>query len=916
MRQGGRSAIIRAMPSPVSLVVAALLVALPSAAAPRVQAPDAPWRTIRTAHYRIHFPASPEFEPFAAEVSSRIEGIHREVVTWVGSEVTGPTDVVLRDPVAEANGSAIVLLPEPVVELWKTPPESDSPIGHYRTWADLVVVHELVHVHHLGRSQQDPNLLDRVILRPVGPLALKAPRWVAEGYATLIEGKITGSGRPSSPYRAAVIRTWALEGKLPDFGRLSNISGYRAGSMAYLVGSSFLEWLERLDPVRPDVLRTFWRQLASRKRRGFDEAFRKTFGKSPRDLYDRWRAEATYEAVAFERRMREGGLVEGEPWAKFAGDVTDLSVSPEGDRLLARVLVPGEPGLRVWGMRPEAENPPWAIKKRGEQPRPDDPVDVGGEFPKRDPSATLRRIDGSVPGRPEWLDGKRVLFALKQPDAEGVLVWQAFVWTPGGALKRTSTSFPGPRVLREGDRWKAEWAGESVALPFEPVGPVRIDGAGRFLYGATPVGGIWNVVRVALGRSGDRLSAGPPEVLTRTLTAAWNPAPVPDGSALFFTRQGATGMEIRWLDLGRPRARAHPVADAPGALVPETVIPRPDGPGLLPPQGVAPSAHGYSPRDSMRLAARSGFAASPSGGAFQVGAGGVDVLGRFSFHALAAFGDAAGPRGGAVAAAFRGWRWAPHLSLFSSQERPSSQRFVVPQGLDRERIGAAISLDYRVSGMTPVSLVPHAAFEQVENVGGTAGTFGRALAGLSAGAARGFSRGRWGVRGSVEATAQTGRTAGEGWRMARISLATSLQTPGGRATAIGEAGGVGGNPSQWDLFRLGGAGNALVPVSLDASRVTQVALPSFLATGERLLRWRVQLGTGLRAYVEQAAVWSGTRPPFQRIAGLEVSLEEMVPRLSEIPFFGRFSLTAGVHRTLDGEMRGRTVATVVFIPTL
>lgn len=896
-----------------------------------MQSPDAPWRTIETPHYRIHYPASSAggFEPFAREVASRAEGVHRAVVEAVGFEAPGPVDVLLRDPVADANGMAVPLLKRPFVELWKTPPESDSAIGHHRGWVELLVVHELTHVHHLARPQEDPGFVERLQLLPAGPLALKAPRWVSEGYATLVEGRITGSGRPSSPYRAAVLRTWALAGKLPSYDGVSRSEGYRGGGMAYLVGSAFLEWLERRSPDRPDVLKQFWKQLASRKRRSFDKSFEATFGAAPRELYDRWRAETGYEAVAFERRLKAAGLVEGEPWARLRGDVTDLSVSADGARLLARVLVPGDPGLRLFdlpdgkGKREDAARKKEKKSSKKDGKRPGDPVDVPPLFEEREAAESLPRIDGSVPSRPLFAPDGRVLFDLKELDGEGVLVRRPWAWTPGKGIDRLPAAVSErTKVVRDGERWIAEGGGVAVALPFEPVGAVRFDARGEFVYGATAVDGIWNVVRAPIRREGGAkdggagFAAGSLEVLTRTVSAAWNPAPAPDGKVLYFTRQAAVGTEIRRLSLERGALAAArlPAGDEP--LVPATVLPPPESRDLLPPPVEPPAPRPYSALAEMRAGSRSGLSITPSGTSWQVGAGGNDLVGRLGWLALAGFGDPAGPRGAAAAVRWAGWRWAPELQLFSSLERPSDQRFVAPQGLDRQRGGGELSFSYREEGRTPFEIRPHVAAERVENVDGTVPSFSRVLAGVSLSVSRSVSRGEWGAEGRFDATGQAGGSGGESWQLGRASLRLTALTPAGPVGVRAEAGRTWGSPSAWDLLSVGGVSTALVPAGLDASRYAQAALPAFLVTGDRLLAWRLQWGSGIRAYLEQAVAWTGDggRPPMQRVAGVELSVSELLPAAAAIPLVGRFSMTAGVHRTLDGEMRGRTVATVVFVP--
>jgi len=213
-------------------------------AAPHAQAPDAPWLTFTTAHYRIHCPKA--FEAFGREVAGRVEGIHAQYLGLIGFVFEKPIDILILDPVLEANGMALPLFQRPHVVLWKTEPEPDSVIGHHHGWAELLITHELGHMHHLLRPARKPSLWERWA-EVLGPLPRKSPRWAVEGYATLIEGKLTGSGRPHSAIRASVLRQWAIEGKLPTYAALSGTSGFLGGSMAYLSGSAYLEWLELMN---------------------------------------------------------------------------------------------------------------------------------------------------------------------------------------------------------------------------------------------------------------------------------------------------------------------------------------------------------------------------------------------------------------------------------------------------------------------------------------------------------------------------------------------------------------------------------------------------------------------------------------------------------------------------------------------
>src|SRR5437868_7134739 len=82
---------------------------------------------------------------------------------------------------------------------------------------------------------------------------------VLEGYATVVEGRITGSGRPAGSLRAAILRKWAVSGRLPSYAQLNADRRFLGMSMAYLVGSAYLEWLEQRGG--PESLRHLWARM-------------------------------------------------------------------------------------------------------------------------------------------------------------------------------------------------------------------------------------------------------------------------------------------------------------------------------------------------------------------------------------------------------------------------------------------------------------------------------------------------------------------------------------------------------------------------------------------------------------------------------------------------------------------------------
>ncbi|GLH69999.1 hypothetical protein GETHPA_15320 [Geothrix rubra] len=831
------------------------LLALPALAAPRVQAPDATWITFTTAHYRIHCPAA--FEAFGRDAAARVEAIHDRYLGLVGYVYPRPIDILILDPMMTANGMAFPLLRRPFVVLWKTPPEPDSAIGHLRSWPELVLTHELGHMHHLLWPARKPGLWRRWT-EVLGPVVEKCPRWVIEGYATLLEGKLTGSGRPHGAFRAAVLRQWAREGKLTPYRALDGTGGFLGGAMAYLEGSAYLEWLERR-AQDPKVFQGLWKRLASPRRRSFDEAFTATFGFTARDGYQRFCAEVTHDALELERRAEAGGaLREGTVFTGLDGWTSDLSVSPDGGRLMALVRDPKKPGIYIWDLRAKAPAP--------EAPKdPEELPDHAPRVPRVPPTWRIPPLDGSLPWQPVWAGSQAVSFQLRLPDAEGVLRPQARRWTLRGGTPPAAVPAAKPPAFAWGE-----------------------------------VDGVWNL----------KDAAGHP--LTRTLSAAWDPAPTPDGKTLYFSRLTATGVEIRKLDPTQPALPAGPLPADPAPMAPETVLPRPDEPDPLPPPGPAPEPHPYRVGESLKAFSLAGYSVTPSGLSAQVGAGGNDILGRLNWQVLAGLGDGAGPRGGQTGLSWHGWRWAPSFQLFSVLARPSSQRFAPASGYDQERRGAELALTREDLGRPRTLLVPSLAFERVV-LAGRPGV-DRAVAGLRGAWGSWWTADRQGASLSGRAAWQSGRTGGQDWTLARASLAAGWINPWAPLTLRWEEGRLSGDPTALDRFHLGGVATSLLPESLDLNRLAQAALPAYTATGDRLRRLRGGVGLGpLEAYVEHSVVWDAAapRPAAQRVAGLELDSDRLGLPLDVVRrVAGNLRFSLGIHRPLDGAMKDRTVVTL------
>ena len=923
------------------LVVAALF-GLLSAGLLSAQPASAPWRTIETAHFRIHFPAP--FQAWAARTASAIEGIHERVTEFVGYRPPRKIDVLVQDPLAEANGIAYPFLDRPVIVLWTSPPEAESGLGDYDEWMDLVTTHEMAHIVHLTRPRNRPGFLERLLPLPVGPVLWNSPRWLAEGYATVVEGALTGSGRPRSSYRAMVLRQFAIEGKLPSYRALSSTSGWLGGSMAYLVGSAYLEWLEEREGK--GSLQKLWKRMASRRGGDFGAAFRAIFGRSPADLYDRFRAEVTASAIEVEKKLRAAGLAEGELWQRLEGGTVSPQVSPDGSKILAgRDPKRGESFLAVWTIQETGEERKAVERRRVRQEelaRDENEVPDKEVKPRpRAPKWRLPRINGFSARNPRWMpDGRRILFSRRAPDASGVLRWDLFLWEiETGQVSRVTReadissadpasdgtwaagvssrygvtelvrvdlatgdarALPGatpprdpwlvwahPRVSPDGrtvaallhraGRWRVVLVaagGESreIATPGFPVGPPAWSPEGSRLLVATDASGVWNLVTL------DAKGTGAGGDLTRVTGGAFSPAPAPDGRSLYFLELTAKGTDLRRLPVpveGLPPAP--PVADRAPVLPPP--------PGAAPqPARLSPAGppHPYRAFETQVLRLSSGFSVGPDGNSWALGVEGSDVVGQLHWTALAVFGNAAGPRGGAIAAAWRGLPVDLRFHLFSALEKPGRQRLVPRPDLDEERRGGFASASWgRPFSWGGVHLEGGGGWTRVEP-GDHGGKFDRALGSARARSVFRRTRGESGLALDCEFADSFGATDGASWNQ---------WLAGGRLTGIvssatlsvaARSGDTTGSPTRFDLFALGGAPSAILPSGLDGNRVESPALPAAVQTGPRFEAYRAELslsGSPVLLYAERMRAWtSGTeRPDWVRLEGIELRLERLIP---------------------------------------
>ncbi len=370
-----------------------------------------PWRTVRTQWFEMHYPL--DTEAWALDLAPRLDAMHDAVAALVGYAPPGRTTIIIDDPYNVANGKALPLLGDPVVHLWVTPPGPTEQIGNHRGWGIKLASHEFGHIAHLSRPARRSQWYWHVLPVQVSPLAVFTPRWALEGYATWIEGRITGSGRPHGAWRPALLRELALAGRLPSYGAMSAGGGYKGGSMAYLVGSAFWEWLAA---QRGDTSMTLvFRRQSARIARSFDEAFRGVYGDAAAVLYGRFSAELTAKAFAVDTALRLRGLVNGTLLARFAGFVGGPAVTRDGMRVA--LALPGfGASPRVIVTTPDTQTVTKAEVNQLARAMVRDPQDVAAvrAFPRfAKPLATLTARRGRTFGNPRFVDSAGTLVLLE-----------------------------------------------------------------------------------------------------------------------------------------------------------------------------------------------------------------------------------------------------------------------------------------------------------------------------------------------------------------------------------------------------------------------------------------------------------------------------------------------------------------------
>ncbi len=395
-------------------ITLALLAALGSTVvssffSPQIKAEDS-LQTIETEHARIHF--HKDYQAFAQQVASKFEPIYADVSGRVGFEQNDKLDFLIGDDFHQANGYAVSLTAGKIVKVFTSSPRSEEALGSYSDWLDLVISHELTHKIHMSepsrswRSTLDSSLLESDIFN-----FSRYPRWVTEGYATVIETEYTEQGRVNSDYIKAMLQQWATEGQLPSYDALNGSSSYEGNRMAYNQGSAFLFWLQA--NYGQEKLQQLWKRSTARKYRNFDSAFTGLFLDNPRTLYKKFVVEQTVSAKQRQLLTNNTGSV----WQNNSFKVISSEPSPQQDKLLQLEVDPkGYTTLSTFSLADNTEAKNEFIEDNKELLEADE-YDVANSMPdvfNREAEIVIKPTKKSRWRQARWLDDYHVLLLQSQ----------------------------------------------------------------------------------------------------------------------------------------------------------------------------------------------------------------------------------------------------------------------------------------------------------------------------------------------------------------------------------------------------------------------------------------------------------------------------------------------------------------------
>jgi dipeptidyl aminopeptidase/acylaminoacyl peptidase len=316
------------------------LCALVTSAHAATMDPKIKWFTIKTPHFKVHFPENNEAT--ARQVAAYAEEAYETVGAKFKWHPKGKTNVVVTDHHDEANGLASVL-PYKYMNIRVTSPDPDQSLHLYDNWLRTLVMHEYTHIIHLSQYGGVVTPL-RYLMGSTISMNGSTPGWVREGIATVQETQHTDGGRGRSAYSDMILRAAILQNQFPAIDQVSGPGWAWPGSEGqYIYGVKFLQYLR--DKYGEDKLMEFSERMSKTIMPfSVNMQAKRVWKKSFYTLWKEWQASLKPQVKQVADDLMAKGLTELVPVTKLGKDttITAVAYSPDGAHVAYAMSSPHE----------------------------------------------------------------------------------------------------------------------------------------------------------------------------------------------------------------------------------------------------------------------------------------------------------------------------------------------------------------------------------------------------------------------------------------------------------------------------------------------------------------------------------------------------------------------------------------------